>query len=100
MKRWVKYGIAIVLVGISTIQEVIAIELTQDEQERLAKGEVTVHLKAVRGPIKEGTAIGVVDAPPERVFRMVTDNENFEQFMPYVKQSDVERIAEGSIINY
>ena len=31
---------------------------------------------------------------------MVTDNENFEQFTPYVKQSDVERIAEGSIINY
>jgi ribosome-associated toxin RatA of RatAB toxin-antitoxin module len=34
------------------------------------------------------------------VFRVVTDNENFEEFMPYVKQSDVERIAEGSIINY
>lgn len=95
-----KYVVAIILVGISTIQEVIAIDLTQEEQERLAKGEVIVHFKAVRGPIKEGTAIGVVDAPPERVFRMVTDNENFEQFMPYVKQSDVERIAEGSIINY
>ena len=100
MKRWMKYIVAIILIGISTIQEVIAIELTQEEQERLAKGEVIVHLKAVKGPIKEGTAIGVVDAPPERVFKVITDNENFEQFMPYVRQSDVERLTEASIINY
>ena len=100
MKRWMTYIVAIILIGISTIQEVIAIELTQEEQERLANGEVIVHLKAVRGPIKEGTAIGVVDAPPQRVFRVVTDNENFEQFMPYVKRSEVERLTEGSILNY
>jgi hypothetical protein len=48
MKRWMKYVVAIILVGISTIQEVIAIEITQEEQERLAKGEVIVHLNWIR----------------------------------------------------
>jgi uncharacterized protein YndB with AHSA1/START domain len=100
MKPRGKYIVAIILIGISTIPEVAAIEFTQEERERLAKGRVIVHLKTVRGPIKEGTAIGVIDAPPERVFKVVTDNENFEQFMPYVKQSEVDRIAAGSIINY
>ena len=92
--------VVIILFGVWIIQEVIAIELTQKEKERLAKGEVIVYLKAVRGPIKEGTAIGLIDVPPKRVFKVVTDNEDFEQFMPYVKQSDVERMKEGSIINY
>lgn len=100
MKRLMTSIVVIILLGLWIIQEVTAIELTQTEHERLAKGEVIVHLKAVRGPIKEGTAIGVIDVPPEKVFRVVTDNEDFEEFMPYVKQSDVERIKERSIMNY
>jgi hypothetical protein len=90
----------VILFGAWIIQEVTASELTEKEQERLAKGEVIVYLKTVRGPIKEGTAIGVIDVPPHKVFRVITDNEYFEEFMPYVRQSDVERIKEGSIMNY
>lgn len=100
MKQSMIFVVVIILFGVWTTQEVIAIELTREEQERLAKGEVIVYLKSVRGPIKEGTAIGLIEVPPERVFKVITDNENFEQFMPYVKQSDVERVKEGSIINY
>jgi uncharacterized protein YndB with AHSA1/START domain len=100
MKRSLKYIVAIVLFAVPIVQKAAAIELTQNEQEQLANGEVIVYLKAVRGPIKEGTAMGVVEAPPEKVFRVVTDNEDFEQFMPYVKQSEVERLTEASIINY
>ena len=100
MKRSLKYIAAIILFAVPGIQEVTAIELTQNERAQLANGEVIVFLKSIRGPIKEGTAMGVVEAPPEKVFRVVTDNEDFEQFMPYVKQSDVERLTEASIINY
>ena len=100
MKRLMTSIVVIILLGLWIIQEVTAIELTQTEHERLAKGKVIVYLKAARGPIKEGTAIGVIDVPPEKVFRVVTDNEDFEEFMPYVKQSDVERIKERSIMNY
>jgi hypothetical protein len=57
MKRWMKY-FAIILVGISTTQEVIAIDLTQEDQERLAKGEVIVHLKAVRGMLHPKGCLG------------------------------------------
>jgi len=92
--------IVIALFGVWTIHELMAIELSQNEQERLAKGEVIVSLKIVRGPIKEGKAIGFIDFAPERVFRVVTDNENFEEFMPYVIQSDVELLKEGAIINH
>jgi hypothetical protein len=31
---------------------------------------------------------------------VVTDNENFEEFMPYVTESDVEREENGATINY
>jgi len=73
MKRSLKYSVAIVLFAVPIVQKAAAIELTQNEQEQLANGEVIVYLKAVRGPIKEGTAMGVVEAPPEKVFRVVTD---------------------------
>ncbi|MCK4817764.1 hypothetical protein KA005_18485, partial [bacterium] len=61
MKRLMTSIVVIILFGLWIIQEVTAIELTQTEQERLAKGKVIVYLKAIRGPVKEGTAIGVID---------------------------------------
>jgi hypothetical protein len=80
--------------------EATALELTEEDHKRLARGEVIVYLRGVGGPIKEGLAIGIINALPERVFKVITDNEDFEQFMPYVEQSDVEYITNESIINY
>jgi len=40
--------------------------------------------------------VGVVDAPPERVFRVVTDYEKFETSMPYI---DASRVIHGERVN-
>jgi uncharacterized protein YndB with AHSA1/START domain len=100
MKRSMALIVVIALFGVWATRELFSMELSQNEQESLAKGEVIVYLKTVRGPLKEGTAIGLIDAPPEIVFGVVTDNEKFEEFMPYVTQSDMERWEDGEIINY
>ena len=39
--------------------------------------------------IKELLAIGIIDAPPARVFKVVGDYENFKDFMPYTVASHV-----------
>jgi hypothetical protein len=63
-------------------------------------GEVHVELREVAGnPVKEGKAVGLVAAPAERVFRVVTDNARFAEFMPYVRESTVKPGPEGSILN-
>jgi len=100
MKRSMVLIVVIAFLGVWTAREVIALELSQNELQRLAKGEVIVYFKTVKGPVKEGTAIGLIDVPPEIVFGVVTDNEKFEEFMPYMTQSDVERLKNGDIINY
>jgi Polyketide cyclase / dehydrase and lipid transport len=100
MKRSIIFIVALALLGLWFVQELVAIELSKKEQEKLVEGETIVSLKTIKGPIKEGTVIGLIDAPPERVFKIVTDNDNFEEFMPYVTQSDVEQGEEGAIINY
>jgi len=100
MKRLIVFIVVIFLLSIWAVQELSAIGLSQKEQDRLTKGEVLVYLKTVKGPVKEGMAIGLIDVAPESVFRVVTDNENFEEFMPYVIQSDVELLKEGAIINH
>lgn len=69
--------------------------------ERVEAGEVVTLLREVEGSaIKEGVALALVDAPAARVFRVVTDNESFEEFMPHVRESEVERAADGAVINY
>lgn len=37
------------------------------------------------GPVKEGLGKGVLDAPPCRVFQVLTDSDHLVEFMPYVK---------------
>ena len=100
MRGSITFIALIMLFGSWTIQEANAMELTKKLLDQLANGEVIVYLKAGRESVKEGTVIGIIDAPPERVFKVITDNENFEQFMPYVKKSNVELGKDGSIINY
>lgn len=69
--------------------------------ERIEAGEVVTLLREVAGSaIKEGVAVALVEAPAERVFRVVTDNGSFEEFMPHVRESEVERAADGALINY
>ncbi len=69
--------------------------------ERLARGEVVVELQGVAGSaVKRGVAVAVIDLPAERLFRVVTDNARFAEFMPHVAESTVETGPDGAIVNF
>lgn len=63
---------------------------TAAELKRLAAGEVLVSSREVqpRAP-REQIGRGVIDFPPERVYKAVTDYANYDEFMPFVIQADV-----------
>lgn len=62
-------------------------------------GPVEVELAAVgRGP-REGIGRGVIDAPPERVYRALTDYAHWEEFMPFLEESDARAQADGSVLS-
>jgi len=63
----------------------------QDEVcNRLRAGEVIVSFnEAGRGPLKRGEVMGVINAPPETVWRVITDFNNYRYFMPRTLNSMV-----------
>ena len=65
----------------------------------LAAGGAQVHLEPARAAsgIREGVGTGVVDFPPERVFRAVTDLEHWEEWVPFLVAADARRLPDGTI---
>jgi hypothetical protein len=70
------------------------------EARRLAAGEVLVTARRGAGGAAEQVARGVVDAPPERVFRAVTDFAHYQEFMPFVRRSAAEPQPDGSVVSF
>jgi uncharacterized protein YndB with AHSA1/START domain len=62
--------------------------------------KVEVTLQPAEGGLNEGIGRGVIDAPPERVFRAVTDLQHWDEFMPFVEESDARPQADGSILSF
>ena len=62
-------------------------------------GEVEVTLRSVGTGPKEGIGSGVIDAPPERVFRALMDLDHWDEFMPFVEESDAKPQPDGSILS-
>lgn len=93
---------ALLLAGVAgTVTADSPYEPSPTELAALERGEILVRLREVPGSaIKEGKALGLIDAAPERVFQVVTDLEAFPEFMPHVRQSTVEPQADGSLVNY
>ena len=57
-------------------------------QDRLASGEILVSCNDVSGSkAKQGEARGVVDAPPAEVWRVITEVDHFQEFMPRTLKS-------------
>jgi ribosome-associated toxin RatA of RatAB toxin-antitoxin module len=62
---------------------------------RLAAGEIVTYAVDVPGSgAKRGEATGVVDAPPEKVWQVVTDANNFPEFLPRIIKSRLVRFEE------
>lgn len=47
---------------------------------------------------KEGVGRGWIEAPPERVFRALTDYAHWHEFMPFLEESAARPQADGSVI--
>ncbi|HET9211396.1 MAG TPA: SRPBCC family protein [Thermoanaerobaculia bacterium] len=62
-------------------------------------GDVWVEMAAAGkdGP-REGVARGVIEAPPERVFRALTDYGHWPEFMPFLLASDACPQPDGSVV--
>jgi hypothetical protein len=71
-----------------------------EEERRLASGEVLVRLVETPGSgPKEGVGMGVVDAPPSRVFAALTDFAHYPEWVPFVRASDAQRQPDGSVLS-
>jgi carbon monoxide dehydrogenase subunit G len=70
--------------------------LGADNSSRLAAGQIITHVSQVPGSAaaRRGEAIGVVDAPSEKVWQVVIDANNFEQFLPRMIRSKLVRSEE------
>lgn len=68
--------------------------------EKLRKGQVLTKLeKSNASKYDVATSRGVIDAPIQKVFAVLTDFENYEKFIPRVQESKILR-SEGHVIYY
>lgn len=63
-------------------------------------GEVDVSLRPAGGGPKEGIGVGLIDAPPDRVYRALMDLDHWDEFMPFVAESDARPRPDGSILSF
>jgi ribosome-associated toxin RatA of RatAB toxin-antitoxin module len=70
------------------------------DEDLLRKGEVLFVLED-RGAdqIPEGRAAGLIDCPPERVWKLLNDYNNLKNTIPGVVESRIERV-EGDVVYY
>lgn len=69
--------------------------LGADFPSRLTAGEIITYSVSVPGSgAKRGEATGVVDASPEKVWQVVTDANNFQEFLPRMIRSRLVRFEE------
>ena len=50
--------------------------------------------------VREVRAVGEVDAPPERVYDVLTDFEHYAEFMPYLEDSKVIRRTQDVVVTW
>ncbi len=87
-------GAAALLVGLLSTSPGFA-----DDKERLAKGEILVTLRAVKGAdIPAATVRAVVDASPAKVWAVVQDCSRYTKTMMRVKESK-EVSRKGNIVH-
>jgi ribosome-associated toxin RatA of RatAB toxin-antitoxin module len=63
-------------------------------------GDVWVErVAAGAGLPREGIGRGIVEAPPERVFRVLADIAHWQEWVPFLKRSDAHSQADGSVLS-
>jgi polyketide cyclase/dehydrase/lipid transport protein len=63
-------------------------------------GDVWIEMvSAGPGKPKEGVGRGVVEAPPERVFRALSDYVHWQEWMPFLASSDARPQRDGAVVS-
>ncbi|HSG39952.1 MAG TPA: SRPBCC family protein [Thermoanaerobaculia bacterium] len=76
----------------------LAVTVLPGEVQDTPTGKVWVEMVAA-GPDqpKEGVGRGWIEAPPERVFRALTDYAHWHEFMPFLEESGAQPQPDGSV---
>lgn len=61
--------------------------------------QVDVRLRPVGSGPKEGIGRGEIEAPPDRVFRALVDLDHWDEFMPFLEESDARPQPDGSVLS-
>jgi hypothetical protein len=70
------------------------------ELRQTPTGDVWVEMVAAgAGRPREGVGRGVVEAPPERVFRALADFAHWQEWVPFLKSSDASPQKDGSVLS-
>lgn len=70
-------------------------QLTVEQHEQLSRGKVLSYMRDIEGtPVKEATAMAVIEHSPEEVFGVIKKYEEQPEYMPYVKSSHLEERTE------
>lgn len=63
--------------------------LSADEERRIQRGEIVVHVEETKEPIKRTLVTGLIDAPPEVVYPIYTDFERYPQLFKSARSSQI-----------
>lgn len=75
--------------------------LSSSDWELAAKEDgVTVYSKSGGENVAEVKAIGLIDAPPQEVWKIIRDYDNYKKTMPYTEESRVLAREDGDKVIY
>jgi len=94
---WLPCAAAVLLSGACGSKSVPATEIPENLpgfDEKLAAGKIFTSALPIPGsPARLGKVIGMIDAPPALVWKIVTHYEQYVEFMPLVVESRVEQMG-------
>ncbi|MCL4557657.1 MAG: hypothetical protein M1491_03360 [Deltaproteobacteria bacterium] len=80
--------IVLIVGAVSLSTSSYAVNITPDQWATLKDGGVVKWLQNIKGTeVKKGVAIGIVNAPPDRVWKVIHENNDFIHFMPRMLES-------------
>lgn len=92
--RFALVALAAVLLGAAPAENPEQVVATPTGEVRVSLGPAPAE-----GP-REGIGRGLIEAPPERVFRALVDVEHWHEFMPFLERSTARRKKDGSIESF
>jgi ribosome-associated toxin RatA of RatAB toxin-antitoxin module len=86
LAAWAAFGLSFAL-----IHPLPVIAQTADQHRRIANGETVTWVEDSGQPLKVCVAIGIIDVPPEKVYRAMTDFANYPKVFRVLQTAKVLR---------